>query len=147
MLHDLKILPEWFNAVISGVKTFEIRKDDRNFQPRDVLLLREWDGTAYTGRTCKADVTMVLRGEYCREGHCTMAIRVHGLSEPVRHGRWKGWTTSRFTGKYIDYDEPEFKDYIYYTCSECHRKSAIQELYCPRCGAKMDAKDGGADNA
>lgn len=76
MLHDLKIRPEWFNAVISGVKTFEIRKDDRNFQPRDELLLREWNGTAYTGRTCKADVTMVLRGEFCREGYCTMAIRM-----------------------------------------------------------------------
>lgn len=64
-------------------------------------------------------------------------------AEPVRHGRWKGWTTSKFTGKYKDYDEPEFKDYIYYTCSECYRKSAIQELYCPQCGARMD---GGADN-
>ena len=61
----------------------------------------------------------------------------------VRHGRWKGWTTSKFTGKYADYDEPVFKDYVYYTCSECYRKSAIQELYCPQCGARMD---GGADN-
>lgn len=78
MLHDLKILPEWFNAVITGVKTFEVRKDDRNFQSRDELLLREWNGTAYTGRTCKVDVLMVLRGEYCRDGYCTMAIRVHG---------------------------------------------------------------------
>ena len=62
----------------------------------------------------------------------------------VRHGRWKGWTTSKFTGRYKDYDEPEFKDYVYYTCSECYRKSAIQELYCPACGARMD---GGAENA
>ena len=73
-------------------------------------------------------------------------------AEPVRHGRWKGWTTSKFTGKYEDYDEPVFKDYVYYTCSECYRKSAIQELYCPHCGARMDATDtnvggkGGDDN-
>lgn len=121
MLHDLKIMPEWFNAVISGVKTFEIRKDDRNFQPRDVLLLREWDGTAYTGRTCKADVTMVLRGEYCRDGYCTMAIRVYGLTEPVRHGRW------------IPVDgEP------YAKCSYCGEKHyGCTTPYCDMCGAYM----------
>ena len=59
-------------------------------------------------------------------------------ADPVRHGFWKGWTRSCFTGKYKDYDEPEFKDYKYYQCSECYRKSAIKELYCPSCGAKMD---------
>ena len=129
MLHDLKILPDWFNAVISGVKTFEIRKDDRNFQPRDVLLLREWDGTAYTGRTCRADVTMVLRGEYCRDGYCTMAIRVHGLSEPVRHGRWTK-------------DGCEYR-YFYYRCSVCGVDNDGRTKFCPRCGARMD---GGAEN-
>lgn len=71
------------------------------------------------------------------------AIEAIPTIEPVRHGRWKGWTTSKFTGKYEDYDEPVYKDYVYYTCSECYRKSAIQELYCPNCGAKMD---GGANN-
>lgn len=74
MLHDLKIAPEWFETVRSGVKTFEVRKDDRDFKPNDVLLLREFDGTKYTGRQLKADVRFVLRGEYCREGYCIMSI-------------------------------------------------------------------------
>jgi len=64
-------------------------------------------------------------------------------AEPVRHASWHGWTTSRFTGKYKDYYEPEFKDYQYYQCTACYRKSAIKELYCPNCGADMR---GGADN-
>lgn len=59
-------------------------------------------------------------------------------AEPVRHGSWNEWTRSCFTRKYNDYDEPEFKDYKYYSCSECYRKSAIKEFYCPSCGAKMD---------
>lgn len=124
MTHDLKILPEWFNAVISGVKTFEIRKDNRNFQPRDELLLREWDGNAYTGRTCMADVTMVLRGEYCREGYCTMAIRVRGLSTPAREVQMR------------------YNRLCHY-CPDCKTAVDHWDKYCRRCGAKFG---GGADN-
>lgn len=76
MLHDLKIAPEWFETVSSGVKTFEVRKDDRDFKPNDVLLLREFDGTKYTGRQLKADVRFVLRGEYCLKGYCIMSILI-----------------------------------------------------------------------
>lgn len=76
MTHDLKILPEWFETVVSGFKTFEVRKDDRPYKPNDVLILREFDGERYTGRVCKVDVCFVLRGEYCRDGYCIMAIRI-----------------------------------------------------------------------
>ena len=55
--HDLKILPEYFEAVASGMKTFELRKDDRGFETGDHVLLQEWDGE-YTGRS----IGFVLRG-------------------------------------------------------------------------------------
>lgn len=61
-------------------------------------------------------------------------------AEPVRRGHWKGWTTPRWTGKYNDNGDPEYIDYIYYTCSRCYRKSVVRELYCPKCGAKMDLR-------
>ena len=35
MIHELKIYPEYFKAVISGEKTFEIRKNDRPFATRE----------------------------------------------------------------------------------------------------------------
>ena len=73
--HELKTLPEYFTAVLSGVKTFEVRRDDRPYKPGDVLMLREYDGAEYTGRTCGADVLYVLRGEYCRDGYCIMSIK------------------------------------------------------------------------
>lgn len=42
MKHDLKTWTEYFQAVKSGDKTFEIRENDRNFKVGDVLLLREF---------------------------------------------------------------------------------------------------------
>ena len=62
--------------------------------------------------------------------------------EPVRHGRWEGYTHSRYCG--IDeYGEPIFRDGIVYYCSnpKCRRKTVIKENYCPNCGSKMDLED------
>ncbi|EIA3997446.1 DUF3850 domain-containing protein [Listeria monocytogenes] len=46
--HELKITPEFFSAVTEGRKTFEIRKNDRDFKIDDYLLLKEFEET-YTG--------------------------------------------------------------------------------------------------
>ena len=64
MIHDLKILPEYFSAILSGDKTFEVRSvKDRTFQMGDELKLREWlAGTGYTGRELAVKVTYVLPG-------------------------------------------------------------------------------------
>jgi Domain of unknown function (DUF3850) len=42
-VHELKIWPSYFHDVCIGLKTFEYRKNDRNFQEGDILLLREFD--------------------------------------------------------------------------------------------------------
>jgi len=51
--HILKIAPEYFDAVDSGSKTFEIRFNDRDFKMGDTVVLREYifDIDAYTGQT------------------------------------------------------------------------------------------------
>ena len=51
MTHELKIQPQYFKEVISGLKTFEIRKNDRDFCVGDRLVLKEWENDKYTGRT------------------------------------------------------------------------------------------------
>lgn len=60
MTHELKIKPEYFEAVRSGQKTFELRKNDRNYQVGDLLTLREWDGTQYTGRSVHRRIAYTL---------------------------------------------------------------------------------------
>ena len=65
MEHDLKTWPEYFEAVVTGKKNFEIRKggsmSDRKFLTGDTLLLREWNpkGEEYTGRKIRVNVDSV----------------------------------------------------------------------------------------
>jgi hypothetical protein len=44
--HELKTDPEAFDAVASGAKTFELRRNDRDYQVGDVLVLKR---TRHTG--------------------------------------------------------------------------------------------------
>ena len=60
MVHELKILPEYFDEVRKGNKTFELRKDNREYNIDDYLILKEWDGE-YTGNKIGRVVTYVLR--------------------------------------------------------------------------------------
>lgn len=42
-IHELDILPEYYQPVLDGIKNFEIRrKRDHNFQIGDKLLLKEY---------------------------------------------------------------------------------------------------------
>lgn len=89
MIHELKTLPEYFNAVISGEKTFEVRKNDRAFQKGDLLAMNEYDAKNkfYTGRSCLVYIDYVLDSEdYCKSGYVTMSIKpciVHRTGRPV----------------------------------------------------------------
>jgi hypothetical protein len=64
MWHDLKTWPVYFQAVLRGDKTAEVRKDDRCFQRGDRLVLHEFDPDTgeFTGEYCERFVTHVLRG-------------------------------------------------------------------------------------
>ena len=85
--HELKCQQPWFQGIWSGHKTFEIRRDDRGFQPGDVLRLREcWideDGDVmYSGREANRTVTYVLRdGEHVglREGYVALGLDQAGV--------------------------------------------------------------------
>ncbi len=87
--HELKVWPEYFEAIQRGEKLFEIRKDDRGFQRNDTLLLREYSPGygEYTGREIAARVSYCLYGSDAmgfgfglRPGFVAM-----GLSIPPSH--------------------------------------------------------------
>lgn len=63
--HNLKTWPEHFQAIKSGDKKAELRKNDRAFQVGDTLVLEEYEpGGAphYTGDNLKTTVTHILHG-------------------------------------------------------------------------------------
>jgi hypothetical protein len=77
--HELKTWPQYFERVNVGDKTFEVRRNDRNFQVGDFLCLREWDPTTekYTGKVFHAVVTYIISGEQfgIMPGFVVMAIK------------------------------------------------------------------------
>jgi hypothetical protein len=89
MMHELKCWPDLFQAMLDGTKPFEARRNDRNFQVGDVLLLREWTPAdsihsrlgEYSGREIRAKVTFILHGSENNqktgigEGFCVMGIK------------------------------------------------------------------------
>jgi hypothetical protein len=61
--HQLKTLPEYWIAIAEGIKPFEVRKNDRDFQVGDILDLVWFDGERVDpSRIVQRRVTYILRG-------------------------------------------------------------------------------------
>ena len=75
--HELKIKSQYFKDVISGVKTFEVRKNDRDFKIGDLMILKEFDKGNYSSRIVGAEITYILDDpEYCKEGYVVLGFKL-----------------------------------------------------------------------
>lgn len=78
MIHELKTEAIYFDAIVDKRKTFELRRNDRNFQIGHILHLRKLtsDCQYYTGEECLVKVTYMLSGGKfgLEEGYCIMGI-------------------------------------------------------------------------
>ena len=93
-VHKLKTEPGPFQSVLDGVKTFEIRVNDRNYQVGDHLSLQEIKQSyalmragaplIYTGREIDAKVVGIMQGVYgLQPGWCILSIKVVGKPSRV----------------------------------------------------------------
>ena len=61
MRHELKSWPSFFEPILQGVKTFEIRENDRKFSTGDEIWLREWcTEKKYSGRSLEARISYIF---------------------------------------------------------------------------------------
>lgn len=73
-VHHIKLGETFFEEVASGEKTFELRKNDRDYKKGDILEMMEFKDGKNTGRTVRVLVTYILE-EFAglEDGYCIMA--------------------------------------------------------------------------
>lgn len=78
--HVLKTWQEYMHDINTGSKSFELRKDDREFEVGDVLMLMGWDNQfqKYTGDVIEAKINYILSGGQfgLEKGYVVMSITV-----------------------------------------------------------------------
>ncbi|WP_045689454.1 MULTISPECIES: ASCH/PUA domain-containing protein [Hymenobacter] len=79
--HELKVWPDCFAALQAGVKPFDVRENDRDFQVGDALLLREYEPEQerYTGGTVERWVSYLVHGGAfgIEPGWCVLGLAEH----------------------------------------------------------------------
>jgi len=117
-IHELKILPEYFESVVSGKKKAELRRNDRHFSAGDKLLLREWSlEHEYSGRFVGCTITDIADVSSLAKGYVLLSIEFPVLSGP--------------------------DDVDHFECWSCHKVVTYKQLaeadgFCPFCYAEIE---------
>ncbi len=75
--HELKIKPQYFWDIVCNIKTFEVRKNDRNFEVGDIITLREFENGKLTGKSINVEIVYILNDEeYCKESYVVLGFRL-----------------------------------------------------------------------
>ncbi|MGA8121086.1 DUF3850 domain-containing protein [Rouxiella badensis] len=82
--HELKIKPEHFDPVFTGVKTAELRINDRGYKAGDLLKLREFSNGDYTGSYVWRRVTHVADVGDLSEGYVLLSMTPATLFDTAR---------------------------------------------------------------
>ena len=76
-VHLIRLAKPYFDDVANGIKTFELRKNDRGYKKGDILEMMEFADGKNTGRMVKVLVTYILE-DYTgiEDGYCIMATKL-----------------------------------------------------------------------
>lgn len=81
-VHQIRLAKMYFDDVATGKKSFELRKNDRDYKVGHILELLEFDDGKYIGRTIKAEIVYMLE-DYTglTDGYCILGIKVLDVAE------------------------------------------------------------------
>lgn len=84
-VHQIRLAKSYFDDVTNGIKTFELRKNDRGYKKGDILEMMEFADGKNTGRTVKVLVTYILE-DYTgiEDGYCIMATKLMKDGETIK---------------------------------------------------------------
>lgn len=75
--HSLKSHKEPFQALWDGIRTFDVRVNDRQYTVGDSIMLSEYDNHEYTGRVIGAYVKYMIQGEWGLPNNvCVLGLEV-----------------------------------------------------------------------
>ena len=81
MTHNIKLQKEFADAVLSGDKCFEIRKNDRGYQKGDKVQFKVMDGSIQMHHALEKktyEITYVINGWGLENGYVVFGIREVG---------------------------------------------------------------------
>lgn len=89
MTHELKTVNPYFMEVFCGLKSFEVRFNDRDFKEGDILLLKEFFLGEFTGNEVYAEIIYILPGGQfgIKKGYVVMGIMVHEVIRAAKAGK------------------------------------------------------------
>lgn len=74
-VHDVKLGATFFEDVKTGRKTFELRKNDREYKEGDTIVLHEYKDGATTGRMIKKKIVYMLEDfTGLEDGYCILGL-------------------------------------------------------------------------
>lgn len=133
--HELKILKPFADAISRGEKTFEVRKNDRSFEPGDIV-----EFTALNTETLNQEAHPI-NGRPYKVGY---VLRF----EDFPAGLQEGFAVFTITPEPQEWHETSDDYGVYYECPNCSAGVGQGEEfgdpeewgwhYCPECGARLD---------
>lgn len=75
--HELKAVNPFFTDVWKGIKKFEVRFNDRDYQIGDQLLLREYSLNGYESREILCEIIYIFKGALMlKKGYVILGIKI-----------------------------------------------------------------------